>query len=105
MKLDSIAELSEMLGAQVRRVRLQQGIDQASLATKASIALSAVQSLESGRGVSLKTLIAVLRTLEREDWLLTLAPEPSVSPMQLLLKKPARQRAYAPKQKKGNTNG
>jgi len=60
---------------------------------RAGIALTAVKNLESGKGATLKTLIKTLRALDRADWLASLAPAVSISPLQMLKSKPARQRA------------
>ena len=59
-------------------------LDQQSLAQRAGVALNAVKHLESGQGARVSSLIKVLRALERVDWLETLAPTVSISPMQML---------------------
>jgi transcriptional regulator with XRE-family HTH domain len=80
------------LGRQLRGLRLRQNIDQRTLAERAGAALNAVKNLEAGKGASLKSLVKVLRTLGRADWLSTLAPAVSISPLQMLKAKHARQR-------------
>lgn len=80
----TIDEWEGVLGDQVRRLRLSRDIDQARLAELADVSVGAVSNLERGKGSSLKTLVAVLRALDRTDWLETLAPAVTVSPMQLL---------------------
>jgi hypothetical protein len=69
------------------------------LAEQAGVGLTALKNLESGKGAALKTLIKILRALNRIDWLETLAPAVSISPLQMLKSKPVRQRAYAPRKK------
>jgi len=82
------------LGGNLRDIRLRQNIDQRQLAAQADVALNAVKRLETGKGSTVASLIKVLRALGREAWLQTLAPQVTVSPLQLLkAKKPARQRA------------
>ena len=81
------------LGEQTRALRLRANLDQVSLAERAGIALSAVKNIESGKGATLKTLIKILRVLNRADWLASLAPPVSISPLQMLKAKPVRQRA------------
>ena len=81
------------LGEQMRALRLRANLDQISMAERAGIGLTAVKNLESGKGANIKTLIKVLRALNRADWLSTLAPPVSISPLQMLKAKPARQRA------------
>jgi transcriptional regulator with XRE-family HTH domain len=71
------------IGAQIRRERLTADIDQESLASRANVSVGALKNLEAGRGVNLKTLIRVVRALDREDWLRSLSPEPTVSPIAL----------------------
>ena len=77
-------ELEQLVGDQVRAARIARNLDQASLATLANISVGAVSSLEQGKGSSLKTLVSVVRALERTDWLEALAPAVTVSPMQML---------------------
>jgi transcriptional regulator with XRE-family HTH domain len=77
-------EWEREIGRQLRALRLRKNIDQKRLAEMSGIALNAVKRLESGRGTTLKSLIKVLRSLEREDWLASLMPQISVSPMQML---------------------
>ena len=90
------------LGRQIRVLRLRQNLDQQQLADRAGIALNAVKNLERGRGATLRSLIQVLRVLNRVDWLRALAPAVSISPVQMLKTKAPRQRASPrhPKTKK-----
>lgn len=86
-------EIEKDLGRQVRSLRLRKNLPQERLAERAGVALSALKNLESGKGAALKTLIKVLKALERLAWLDTLAPVVSISPLQILKSKPPRQRA------------
>ena len=88
----TVEEWAQELGAQMRALRLRVNLDQVSLADRAGIALTAVKNLESGKGATLNTLIKALRALDRADWLKSLAPPVSISPLQMLKTKPARQR-------------
>jgi len=81
------------LGQHLRNIRLRQNLDQRTLAERAPMALNAVKNLESGKGATLESLIKMLRVLGREDWLDTLAPQVSISPLQMLKTKAKRQRA------------
>ena len=81
------------LGAHLRSLRLRQNLDQRELAARAGVALNAVKRLESGQGATVKSLIKVLRTLGRADWIQALAPAVSISPLQLAESKHVRQRA------------
>jgi transcriptional regulator with XRE-family HTH domain len=77
-------EIERDLGQQIRALRLRKNFHQEGLAERAGIALSALK----------KTFIKVLKALERLEWLDTLAPTVSISPLQILHSKPERQRAW-----------
>ncbi len=83
--LTTTAEWEERLGVDARRLRLDLGLTQAELAERSNVSMSAIKSLEGGRGSSLATVIRVARALGRADWLSSFAPvEPIVSPIALL---------------------
>ena len=86
-------EMEAELGQQMRALRLRANLDQQTLAHQAGVALSALKNVESGRGATVKTLLKVLRALHRLDWLQSLSPTVSISPLQLLKQKRPRQRA------------
>ncbi|MFH1028577.1 MAG: helix-turn-helix domain-containing protein [Pseudomonadota bacterium] len=86
-------EIEVEFGQHLRDLRLRRNIDQRQLAEQAGVALNAVKNLENGRGATLTSLVKVLRTLGRADWLDTLAPTVSISPLQILKSKKPRQRA------------
>lgn len=90
---ETAEEMEFALGQQLRELRLRCNIDQRSLAEQAGVALNAVKNLENGRGATLTSLVKVLRILGRAEWLETLAPTVSISPMQMLKAKQPRQRA------------
>lgn len=80
------------IGRHLRALRLRQELDQRQLADRAGVALNAVKHLESGKGATLRSLVKVLRALGHADWLDTLAPAVSISPLQLLKSKAPRKR-------------
>ncbi|MBI2220276.1 MAG: helix-turn-helix domain-containing protein [Acidobacteria bacterium] len=86
-------DLEIELGRQIRNLRLRENLRQEELADRAGIALNAVKNLENGKGATLRSLIQALRVLSRADWLRTLAPAVSISPVQMLSTKHPRQRA------------
>ena len=93
----STDEWQEDVGEQIRRLRIKNDLDQTQLAAKANISLGAVKTIESGKGSSLKTFIQIIRALGKDQWLKTLFPATSVSPMQALLdanRKAPRQRVF-----------
>jgi len=85
--------LAVPLGAHLRSLRLRLGIDQQTLAARAGVALNAVKNLESGKNSTVRSLLLVLRALGREDWINSLAPPVSISPLEILERKAPRQRA------------
>lgn len=91
------AELEAKLGGNLRALRLDRNIDQKTLAERAGISLRAVKNLEGGSGSTLKTLMAVLRALNRENWLDTVAPVASINPLMMTRSAAPRQRASHPR--------
>ena len=89
-------EWEAALGEQVRALRIARGLDQRQLAERAGASLGAVTGLEQGRGSTVKTVIRVARALDREDWLASLAPRATVSPIEVLRssRRQPRQRVY-----------
>jgi transcriptional regulator with XRE-family HTH domain len=86
-------EWEATLGRQLRDLRLRQNVDQRKLAEQAGVALNVVKNLETGKGATVKSLVKVLRALGRAEWMDSLAPAVSISPLQMLKPKPSRQRA------------
>lgn len=78
------AELEERLGSRLRELRLLKNLDQRALAERAGLSLNAIKHLESGKGARVNSLVKVLRAMDKVDWLETLAPTVSISPMQML---------------------
>lgn len=78
-------EWESRIGDQVRALRIAALLGQDELAERANVSVSTVQALERGAGSSLKTLIRVLRVLDRTDWLESLDPRgDGPSPLELL---------------------
>jgi transcriptional regulator with XRE-family HTH domain len=95
----STDEWEARIGDQVRALRLDAGLDQVSLARRADVSTSTLQSLEHGRGSTITSLVRVLRALDAEDALDALAPASAVSPIDVLRSAdPApRRRVYRPR--------
>jgi transcriptional regulator with XRE-family HTH domain len=86
-------EIEADFGRQIRSLRLRKNVTQIELAQRAGVALGALKNLELGKGATLKTLIRVLRALDRLQWLETIAPVVSISPLQMIkANRPARRR-------------
>ena len=98
MKDDAVAQMMEEVGDSIRKLRLQRNLAQEVVAERSGISFGAYRNLETGRGTSLRSFLAVCRTLGKTDWLRTLPP-PMVSPMEILKResKTPRQRASAVK--------
>jgi transcriptional regulator with XRE-family HTH domain len=92
-KIMTPEEVEVKFGQQLRGLRLRRNINQRQLAEQAGVALNAVKNLENGKGATLTSLVKVLRSLDRAEWLETLAPTVGISPMQMLKAKQPRQRA------------
>lgn len=104
--LRTIDEWEAEIGAQVRAARMLAGTSQADLAKRANVAVGAIAGLEAGRGSTLKTLVAVVRALDRTQWLEQLSPLITISPMQMLRdqqRNKPRQRVYAPRDRATKT--
>lgn len=91
---NTIEEFETEVGEQIKSLRLKQNIDRVTLALRAGCSVSALKNLESGNGSTLRTLIAVVRALGREDWLRNVAPMATISPLSLLKAGHTRQRAH-----------
>lgn len=93
-------ELEEAVGKDIKALRLQKNIDRRTLCARAGISEHALRNLEGGKGTTLKTLIRVLKALNREDWLDIIAPRTSINPLHLVREKSQRQRARRKKHAK-----
>ncbi len=83
----------DMIGSRLKRIRLRKNILQKDLAQKAGISLRALQKVEGGIFVNLKTLMAMARALGRIDDFLALFEIPTVSPMEYHTKNSERKRS------------
>jgi hypothetical protein len=77
-------EWETVIGAEVRAGRIAADLDQAALAKRADVSLGAVRNLEAGSGSTLKTVVRVVRALGRVEWLESLAPPITISPLDML---------------------
>jgi transcriptional regulator with XRE-family HTH domain len=80
-------EWEKVVGEQIRTARIASELDQAALSELANVSIGALSNLERGRGSSLTTVVAVVRALGRTDWLESLAPKVTISPLQMLRSK------------------
>lgn len=80
----TLGEWEQRIGDAIRQLRLDAELDQSSLADKANVSRSAIQYLESGKGSRLRTLVAVLRALDRMDVFDAMMPFDGPTPLQVL---------------------
>lgn len=80
----TLQESESHIGVQVRALRKAAGLTQDELARNANLSTGTIRNLETGAGSTLATFIAVIRVLNRAEWLDGLAPPTSVSPLALL---------------------
>ncbi len=92
-RLSTPGELEEMLGEHIKSLRLQKNIDRQSLCAQAGVSETALRNLEGGKGATIKTLTRVVKALNKESWLNSLAPEASINPLHIVRNQPQRQRA------------
>lgn len=79
----TIGEWESIVGEQIRAARIASNLTQKRLAALAGVSVLTLSNLEQGKGSSLATVIAVVRSLGREDWLETLAPPITISPLHM----------------------
>lgn len=80
----TVEELELQVGAQVRALRLRTNRTADEVAADAGVATKTLLNLERGQGSTLTTLVKVLRALDAEDWLASLAPPAPISPVAVL---------------------
>lgn len=82
------------LGYRIERLRLQRNQALADLAEAAGVGTATLQRLESGKNANLKTVIQVLRALNRLGDLDNILPSIEISPFEISdAKRSPRQRA------------
>jgi transcriptional regulator with XRE-family HTH domain len=92
--LAPIPELEAEIGRRLEAARLEQNISQAQLAAEAGVSRRTITRLENGGGVSVETLIRLMRALGIASRLETLLPEPGIRPIdRVRLKGKERKRA------------
>ena len=69
-------EIQSLIGERFRQWRIHQGFTQIELTERAGVSRGAIQRLETGQGVDLRTLVALIRSLDLVDQLNNFLPEP-----------------------------
>jgi transcriptional regulator with XRE-family HTH domain len=79
--LAAVEDIERDLGQRLEAIRLAKNINQTQLAEEAGVSRRTITRLENGEGVSLDTLIRVLRALDLSDRLVALLPDPGIRPI------------------------
>ncbi|MGH8194284.1 MAG: helix-turn-helix domain-containing protein [Woeseiaceae bacterium] len=93
----STEEIGADLGRRLEAVRLGKNINQTQLAKEAGVSRRTITRLENGQGVSLDTLIRVLRALDLSARLEALLPDPGVRPIERVRLKGRERKRARPK--------
>lgn len=99
--ISSPEELALAVGESIRALRLQKNLTQRVLAGQAGVSLTALRHLESGQGANLFTLVRIVRALDKQEWLLALAPRVTINPLHMTSLHAPRQRARQKKRSHG----
>ncbi len=85
----------------IKQMRLSQNISQQELANRSGLNRVTISRMESGRAVSLLTLVQTLRALDKLDIINAFNVEQEISPLKLFdIQEKYRQKASPKKQKK-----
>lgn len=84
-------ELQQAIGDRLRALRAARGLTQQETAERADLARSTVHEAEAGENPTLNTIIRLLRVYGRLGALETFIPEPTVSPMDRLRERKAKE--------------
>jgi transcriptional regulator with XRE-family HTH domain len=92
--LAPIPEIEAEIGRRLESIRLAENISQSSLADEAGVSRRTITRLENGGGISVETLIRIMRALGIANRLEALLPDPSLRPVERVrFKGKQRQRA------------
>ena len=86
----TIDQIEALIGEKLRAYRLDRNLTQETVASKAGISRGALMRLEAGQKSSLTVFVAVVKALQLEDWLDTLAPIPAINPLLMVEDRPRR---------------
>ena len=84
----------------LKQMRLNENISQEELAKRSGLNRVTISRMESGRAVSLQTLVQTLRALNRLDIVNAFMEEPEISPLKLFDIQEKYRRKATPKKKK-----
>ena len=84
----------------IKQMRLSQNISQQELANRSGLNRVTISRMESGRAVSLLTLVQTLRALDKLDIVNAFNIEPEISPLKLFDIQEKYRRKASPKKRK-----
>jgi transcriptional regulator with XRE-family HTH domain len=97
----SPTELQVELGSRLRALRIDRGLSQKDLASKAGLGRRAIVDLENGAGSSVATLVKALHAMGAADVIGKIAPQATVSPIAVFHGNKERRRIGRPRRKEG----
>lgn len=100
-EISSPEELTLAVGESIKALRLQKNLTQRSLAAQAGVSMTALRHLESGQGAAVSTFVRVVRALDKQEWLRSLAPRITINPLHMAKLHAPRQRARPKKRDHG----
>src|SRR5262249_22805583 len=89
----AVSDLEAKLGASLRRSRLDRNLEQTTVAERAGISLRSLQRLELGQGSPNRALISGMTCVRCREWLKTIAPVASITPLTMPRTAKPRERA------------
>lgn len=78
----STEDWERFLGEQLKSIRIQREMTQLEAAERLGISVGTVSRIENGSGSSLETLIRLIQLYGKEQWLESIAPQATISPIQ-----------------------
>lgn len=92
--LAPLTDIEAEIGRRLESIRLAQNISQSDLAAEAGVSRRTITRLANGGGISVETLIRIMRALGIENRLDALLPDPGLRPIdRVRMKGKQRQRA------------
>lgn len=89
----SAKDWEKFIGNQLKAARIQMDMTQLEAAERLGISVGTVSRFENGGGSSLETFIQLLQLYGKDQWLESLAPQATISPIQQFQLGHQRQRA------------
>lgn len=93
-------DLLKSIGKSIKHIRLSLNMTYEQLSDKSLVSIDTIKYLEQGGGfIMLNSLVSILNTLKKDDWIKSLHPYITINPLHMVKNKP-RKRASGVKTKK-----